>query len=164
MKNARIFALLLAGLFLGHNLAWAQKVPQTIPSFTFYALKSDKIFSNENLPQTGYLIFNLYDPGCGHCQRLGAGIAKNKDKFKQATIYFIAMNDAEFIEDFIEKYTQSLKSNKNFVFLRDKEVDFIPKFHPKQFPAVYVFDAKTKTLIRHFDGQEDVKKILAVLK
>jgi len=142
----------------------AQTVPQTIPEFKFQSLQGTQAFTNANLKSAKYIIFNFYDPGCGHCQKMGAGISKNIDKLNNTQIYFISMNDKEFIDGFINMHTPELKGKANVTFLRDPAVDFIPKFNPSNFPSLYVFDGKTKKLLKHLDGEEDVKKLLAVIK
>ncbi|WP_270087777.1 TlpA family protein disulfide reductase [Sphingobacterium sp. SYP-B4668] len=144
--------------------ALGQQAPVTIPAFTFYSVQDAQPYNPDKLPTTGYIIFNYYDPGCGHCQKMASGIAKNYSRFSNSTIYFISINDKPYVEGFIEMYIPSLKSKKNVHFLHDKDITFIPKFNPTQYPSLYVYDAKTRKLIKHLDGEENVQKLLPYLK
>ncbi|SUJ23972.1 Uncharacterised protein [Sphingobacterium spiritivorum] len=158
----KLIVILLSIYFTSY--AAAQKAPVTIPDFTFYLLQNNQPFKQDKLPSSGYIIFNYYDPGCGHCQKMAAGIAKNIDKFSKSQIYFVTINDKPYVDGFIEMYIPALKNRKNVVFLHDKDIEFIPKFNPTQYPSVYLYDAKTKKLIRHFDGEEDARKLVTYLK
>lgn len=155
---------LLCSLFLVctsflFQLLFAQ-APKTIPAFTFDEVYQSGKFHADKLPKTGYIVLDFYDPGCGHCQKMGAGIAQNLQKLKHVSLYFISMNDKAYVDGFINMHAKALKNAANVKFLFDSGTQFIEKFKPSNYPSLYVYDAKTKTLLQHLDGEDDVKKLL----
>lgn len=147
-------------VFMSHATLMAQEAPKILPAFKFQALHTNSAFTNLQIKPAKYIILNFYDPGCGHCQKLAVGMAANMQKFKQAQILFIAMNDAVYIDGFINMHIPSLKSASNITFLRDPEVTFIPLFNPSQYPSMYIYDGTTKKLIKHLDGIDTVDSVL----
>jgi thiol-disulfide isomerase/thioredoxin len=136
------------------------QAPKTIPAFTFDEVYQSGKFHADKLPKTGYIVLDFYDPGCGHCQKMGAGIAQNLQKLKHVSLYFISMNDKAYVDGFINMHAKALKNAANVKFLFDSGTQFIEKFKPSNYPSLYVYDAKTKTLLQHLDGEDDVKKLL----
>jgi len=136
------------------------QAPKTIPTFTFDEVYQSGKFNSDKLPKTGYIVLDFYDPGCGHCQKMGAGIAQNLQKLKNVSFYFISMNDKPYVDGFINMHAKALKTAPNVKFLFDSGTQFIEKFSPSNYPSLYVYDAKTRTLVQHLDGEDDVKKLL----
>ncbi|WP_286857663.1 MULTISPECIES: TlpA family protein disulfide reductase [Sphingobacterium] len=155
---------LLCSLFLACGFFLFQPVfaqaPKTIPAFTFEEVYQTGKFSSDRLPKTGYIVLDFYDPGCGHCQKMGAGIAQNLQKLKNVSFYFISMNDKVYVDGFINMHAKALKGAANVKFLYDGGTQFIEKFNPSNYPSLYIYDGKTRTLVQHLDGEDDVKKLL----
>ncbi|MDF2475515.1 MAG: redoxin [Sphingobacterium sp.] len=151
--------LFFACMFFVFNPLFAQ-VPKTMPAFTFEEVYRQGKFSSDQLPKTGYIVLDFYDPGCGHCQKMGAGIAQNLQKLKNVSFYFISMNDKAYVDGFINMHAKALKWAANVKFLFDGGTQFIEKFGPNNYPSLYIYDAKTKTLLQHLDGEDEVKELL----
>lgn len=144
------------------NFCAAQQAPATMPSFSSIRNVYDSNLMLQNtLPSSGKIVFIFYDPGCGHCQELGAGISKNIDKLKEVSFFFISMNDKEYVDGYINMFAKGLKGKKNVSFWKDHGVEFIEKMMPENYPASYIYDARTKKIIKSFQGESDVTKILA---
>lgn len=123
---------------------------------------SSKLLSSA-LPSKGKLMLIFYDPGCGHCQQLGASIAKHVNVLNKTSIYFISMNDKPYVDSYINMYAKELRNQKNISFWKDPGVEFIEKFQPKNYPATYIYDASSKNLVKDFQGLPEVKKMLPFL-
>ncbi|MDM1293243.1 redoxin domain-containing protein [Sphingobacterium sp. N143] len=154
--------MFFAGIFFLSLQVLAQ-APKTMPSFTFDEVYQVGKFSSDKLPKTGFIVLDFYDPGCGHCQKMGAGIARNLTELKQVNFYFISMNDKPYVDGFINMYAKSLKNASNVKFLFDPGTQFIEKFRPGNYPSLYIYDAKTKVLIQHLDGEDDINKLLSIV-
>ncbi len=128
-----------------------------------HAYNNSSQLLNTSLPSKGKLMLIFYDPGCGHCQELGANIAKQVDRLSKTSIYFICMNDQEYVDSYINMYAKGLRGKKNISFWKDPGVEFIEKFQPKNYPATYIYDAGSKSLVQDFQGEPDVKKMLSFL-
>ncbi|ULT24600.1 thioredoxin family protein [Sphingobacterium sp. E70] len=92
------------------------QAPKTIPAFTFDEVYQSGKFHSDKLPKTGYIVLDFYDPGCGHCQKMGAGIAQNLQKLKNVSFYFISMNDKPYVDGFINMHAKALKGAANVKF------------------------------------------------
>ncbi len=147
------------------NFCTAQQAPATMPSFSSIRnVYDDKLTLKEELPNSGKIVLIFYDPGCGHCQELGAGISKNIDQLRDVSFFFISMNDKEYVDGYINMFAKRLKGRKNVSFWKDHGVEFIEKMMPENYPASYIYDARTKKLIKSFQGESDVAKITPLLQ
>jgi len=157
-----LYALFFASAFFLFQPVFGQ-APKTLPFFTFDEVYQASKFNSDKLPKSGYIVLNFYDPGCGHCQKMGAGIAQNLAKLKNISFYFISMNDKAYVDGFINMHAKALKNVPNVKFLFDAGTQFIEKFKPGNYPSLYIYDAKTKMLVQHLDGEDDVQKLLKAL-
>jgi len=155
-------SLFFVSVFFLFKPVFAQ-APKTLPSFTFEEVYQASKFNSDRLPKSGFIVLDFYDPGCGQCQKMGAGIARNLSKFKNVSFYFISMNDKPYVDGFINMHAKALKSASNVKFLFDAGTQFIEKFKPSNYPSLYIYDAKTKVLVQHLDGEDDVNKLLKAL-
>lgn len=140
---------------------FAQVAPATLPSLqSIHDVYNPKRSLQSSLPTAGKIIFIFYDPGCGHCQELGDGVAKNINKFTNASLFFISMNDKEYVNGYVNMFAKGLKDKKNVSFWKDAGTTFIEKFNPENYPATYIYEARTKKLVKSFQGESKVGKIL----
>ncbi len=73
------------------------------------------------------------------------------------------MNDKPYVDGFINMHAKALRTAANIKFLFDSGTQFIEKFKPSNYPSLYIYDAKTKTLVKHLDGEDDVNELLKIL-
>ncbi|WP_148909085.1 redoxin [Sphingobacterium allocomposti] len=148
-------------LFLLGQYAVAQKVPAQLPKLSgIHRIDDPKILLESSFPRDGKIMLVFYDPGCGHCQELGAGVARQADKLGNIAVFFITMNDKEYVEGYINMFAKGLRGRKNISFWKDPGVEFIEKFHPSDYPATYIYDASTRKLVKSFQGESNIGKIL----
>lgn len=155
--------LFITFLVLSAPHASAQ-APHQIPNFSLQEVYTGKDFKPADLPKDGLVVFNYYDTGCSHCQKMGAGIAEQMSTFKRIKFYFVAMNDREYVDGFINMFAKKLKPEPKVSFIRDPDGQFISLFNPTQTPSLYIYDAKTKKLLKHLDGVDDVKVLQVALQ
>ena len=160
MKRFFIFTLLSILFFHAKG-----QVPEYIPAFsTFINLEDERAFTIDSLDSCKNQLFILYDPGCGHCQELAAGIADSLDRIPDnLSIYFIALQPKESVDGFVNMFAKALKNHPQVTFLYDPQGEFILKFDPKNFPSTYIYSAENFKLIKYFDGERKVEKILPFL-
>ncbi|GEM63130.1 hypothetical protein SF1_11120 [Sphingobacterium faecium NBRC 15299] len=155
--------LFLAFLFISVKHVHAQ-APNQIPNFSLQDLFTRNDFKPADLPKDGLIVFNYYDTGCGHCQKMGAGIAEQMSTFRRVKFYFVAMNDLEYVDGFINMFAKKLKPEPKVSFIWDPNGQFITLFKPTQTPSIYIYDAKTRKLLKHLDGVDDVKVLQVALQ
>lgn len=160
MRLAR-HVLCLPLLFLAGWAVAQQELPSILPDFTLYDMQ-DEAFTQADMAKEGRLVVIFYDPGCGYCQKEAEAIGKNYERFQQASLYFVAMQDKPLIEEFIEKHGQALRDKPNVHFLRDANYEFIDKFNPREYPSTYVFSAANRRLIRYLSGDTPIGALISV--
>jgi len=111
-----LYSLFFASAFFLIQPVFAQ-APKTLPAFTFDEVYQAGKFNSDKLPKSGYIVLNFYDPGCGHCQKMGAGIAQNLAKLKNVSFYFISMNDKAYVDGFINMHAKALKKCNEYKVL-----------------------------------------------
>lgn len=152
----------LSFLFMAMGVQAQQELPSVLPDFTVYDL-NDNAFTQADVAKEGRLVVVFFDPGCGYCQKETVAIGKNYERFQNATLYFVAMQDKPLIEAFIQQYGQALQDKQNVHFLRDANYEFIDKFNPREFPSTYVFSAGNQRLIRYLSGDTPISTLISVV-
>lgn len=149
-------------LFIATGARAQQALPDVLPDFTVYDM-DDQPFTQKDLATEGRLVIVFYDPGCGYCQKEAVAIGQQYERFKQASLYFVAMQDKPIIEQFIQQYGKDLVGKPNVRFLRDANYEFIEKFSPKEYPSTYVFSATSRRLIRYLSGDTPIGTLISVV-
>jgi hypothetical protein len=133
-----------------------------MPDFKFYKLNSAP-FTRNDVPAGKKSIIILFDSTCDHCQQEIKDIGSRYSDFKNTNFYLVSFDVKPQIDKFMSTFGKVLNGKPNVVVLRDVGYDFVPKFQPTKFPAMYIFSEK-KQLIEYIAGQKDVAYILAALK
>lgn len=105
----------------------------------------------------------FYDATCEHCQRVAANLSKRSKELGGINIYMITQDEKQSIDYFMSNYAKPLLTMKNVTLLRDKDMVFIPLFHPQQYPSLYLY-GKDKRLIYFSSNEKDVSKFFNLFK
>ena len=104
----------------------------------------------------------FFDPDCEHCQRAVKSISDQFKSFQTAAVYMISIESPEKINRFMDTYGHNIKGQKNVVLLQDKLNQFITKFQPKRYPAMFLYSSE-KALIDYEDNPETVFRFIKPL-
>lgn len=142
------------------------QAPKALPKFHQFINYADRsVFTIDSLNKKHKQVFILYDPGCGHCQELGHGLGKTIHQADTAiSFYFISMVEKEQVDGYINMFAKELKNHSQVVFLYDPQYEFITLFDPKNFPSIYIYDKGSFKLIKHFDGENKIDKLIPYIK
>ncbi len=136
----------------------AQKPAEKVPDFTFF--RHDKTaFTNKDLATNKLLYFVFFDADCEHCQHAVTDINKYSNDFENAAVYLLTLDGNEKIATFMDKYGTQLKDKSNVTILQDTLQEFIVKFKPKKYPAMFLYSPQ-KELILYSDDEKEVPKFL----
>lgn len=144
------------------SISLAQAPAATIPNFTFYHLDGTP-FKRTDLPNSNKTIIIFFAVDCKQCQNATEDLEKNFNEFKTTLVYMVSLNTPPEIEKFINKYGKRLKDKKNFTLLQDKDKQFINKFSPTKYPALYVYSSQGN-LIQYFGGATKIKELIKAIK
>lgn len=160
----RIFILLTAIIlfFQACSAQVSTKAPQSIPEFTFYTLKGNQAVARTSLAIRGNLVFIFFDPGCSHCRTDIKAIGDNFEKVKDANFYLVSQQDPALVNEFMNIYGKGLQNKTNVQVLLDRNFEFLEKFYPTQYPAMYVYGQDRKLKSFH-EGARPVDQIIKAI-
>lgn len=160
MKHFLITLILLTS----STVAFSQDpLPGSVmPKAVFYKLDG-KSFSTEQIGKEKKSLLMFYDATCEHCQRVAANLSKRSKELTGINIYMISLDEAKSINYFMGTFAKPLLAFKTVTVLRDKDMVFIPIFHPQQYPSLYLY-GKDKRLIYFTNKEKDVSKFFDLVK
>ncbi|CAN5480970.1 hypothetical protein BH11BAC3_BH11BAC3_09070 [soil metagenome] len=160
--TGKIKLVLCIFLLFTTGIGFAQSPAKTIPVFTFFKLDKTA-FTDKNLVKDKLIFLCFFDITCEHCQHEMKQINEHINEFKGTALYLITLNDQVGIDYFMNKYGKDLPANKKVTILRDTQNEFIKKFGPKMYPAVYLY-GKNKQLLLYADDPESFPRFLKLIK
>ena len=154
MNRLSLFLILLLSTAADKVFSQASSIPE----FTFYRLDGTK-FRQGDVQNKSNSIFIFFDVTCSHCQKETEHIGNNYAKLKNAVFYMVSMDEIPAIKKFMASYGKLLNNKKNVTLLQDKDRQFIPRFMPTRYPAIFIYSPQGK-LIKYFSGEIDIKEII----
>lgn len=156
------FIVLLITIALSFQSCSAQvpsAIPKSVPEFTFYRIKGNQAVSRTSLALKGNIVFVFFDPGCSHCRTDISAMGDNFDKFKNANFYLVSQQDPVLVNEFMNTYGKKMQNKPNVQVLLDRNYEFLQKFNPSQYPAMYVYGQDRKLKSFH-DGARPIAQII----
>ncbi|MEO7768957.1 MAG: redoxin domain-containing protein, partial [Ferruginibacter sp.] len=140
----------------------AQVPAATVPDFKF-SKPDQTVFTAKDLAKGKLLFFVFFDTECEHCQHAISYLNQHFRDFKNAAIYLINLEGQGKTDLFIAKYGGNLRRQKNILFLRDFQNDFILKFKPRKYPSLFLYSS-TKKLLLYDDEEKNMVNFLNKVK
>lgn len=137
------------------------KPAQVIPDFAFYTM-NNQLFTQKQLQKSNRILFLFFDATCPHCQYETKLIGQHYKEFKNTAFYLISMDRKLQIQNFVHQYAQPLEGQDNVTVLADVNRQFIEKFTPVQFPALYIYN-KDRKLLKYWDTPVNIDQVLGVI-
>ena len=142
--------------------ALAQLKPAAIiPDFTLYTMKG-QVFTQKQLKKNSKILFLFFDATCPHCQYETQMIGSHYKEFKNTAFYLVSMDKKPQIQKFVHTYGKALEGKDNVTLLADANRQFIEKFTPSQFPALYIY-SKERKLLKYWDTSVGIDQIMNVV-
>ncbi len=140
-----------------------QPIPGTdMPKALFY--KTDGAnFSTDLIPKGTKSMIILFDATCDHCQKVATNISKRSNELTNVNLYLVTQDEIRSINYFMDNFAKPLKTMKNVMVLQDRDRIFIPLFHPKQYPSLYLY-GKDKKLEFYSSDERDVSRFFSRIK
>lgn len=155
------FSAVLLLLVLVKPASAQLKPAQIIPDFTFYTMKNE-LFTQKQLQKSNRILFLFFDATCPHCRYETKLISAHYKEFKNTAFYLVSMDKKPQIQNFVHQYAQPLEGKDNVTVLADANRQFIEKFTPSQFPALYIYNSDRK-LLKYWDTPVSIDQILGVI-
>lgn len=156
---SKLAALILITTSLSSLSLNAQTPVATLPDFNFYTL-DNKPFLTRNVTPGKKSLFVFFDANCDHCQRAVSALGKRSSDLKAIGVYMVSLDSKEVINQFMASYGKNLKGMKNVQVLQDLKYQFIPKFQPKKYPALFLYSPQRK-LIMYTNDEKEVDRVVA---
>jgi len=156
-----LFKIVFFLLVTFQNLA-AQVPAAIIPDFNFFKLNGNS-FSNNNLAHGKLLFFVFFDVSCEHCQHAIKDINLHYKEFNKTAVYLVSVDIKERINTFLDTYGKNLKGKTNVTVLQDLKNEFILKFKPRKYPAMFLYSTE-QTLLLYDDNEQNLATFLQKIK
>lgn len=104
----------------------------------------------------------LFDATCEHCQQVAKALSKRSKELSGINFYMVTMDEFRSVNYFMDHFGTGLKGMKNLSILQDKDHVFIPLFHPKQYPSLYLYGTDKK-LVYYSSNEKDVPKFFKLI-
>ncbi|TCK85471.1 TlpA family protein disulfide reductase [Albibacterium bauzanense] len=165
MLRSALFTLLSIFIFAGcnsNNSSEATNAPASVPEFTFLNMADNTPVTRTSLAIQGNIVFVFFDTGCIHCRNEITAMGENFSQFKDATFYMVSQQDKAIITDFMNTYGSKMRDQPNVHVLLDSRYEFLAKFKPMQYPALYVYgpDRKLKAFM---EGENGIDQVIAAV-
>ncbi len=154
----KYYSLVLFWIILGTRALNGQVPAQTLPDFKFSRMDQTP-FEKKDLARGKMIFFFFFDCDCEHCQRTMENIDRNYPAFLKTASYLISTDDHDKVNRFIAGYSRHFKDQENTVLLLDNANQFIAKFKPVRYPAMYLYSTEGN-LIDYEDNEETVFRIV----
>jgi len=99
---------------------------------------------------------------CPHCQRTITELNRRHKELAGPSILLLTMDKKEDVMAFREKYGKDLFRLKNTTLLFDGQRQFIARFLPKMFPAMYLFNPQGGLLL-YSNEEKDVDQFIRMI-
>lgn len=119
----------------------AQSPAVKIPDFQFFK-QDGKPFKTADLNKQTAKVFVFFDADCDHCQTTFTYLNKHHRELNKVTLYFVTLSPENKIKQFFATFGSQLNAKKNALILIDKFNEFIVKFGPRKYPAMYIYNKK----------------------
>jgi|SRR5690606_27398213 len=162
MKRTLLIFLLAVLISSACSNSKPTNAPDMIPEFTFFNMVDDRPVMRTSLAIDGNIVFLFFDTGCIHCRNEIEMMGANFDQFKNATFYLVSQQDRAIVADFMNTYGKGLQGKPNVHVLLDKQYEFLAKFQPIQYPALYVYGPDRK-LKSYLDGENGLDKLVSAV-
>jgi thioredoxin-related protein len=156
------YLILVLAIFTSAFTATAQNQPAVLPNVAFYKANGST-FSTTQFPKNKKSLIIFFDATCPHCQRVVANLAKENKKLSQANLYLVSQDEFRSINYFMNNFGKPLLTMKNVTVLKDSDMAFVPLFHPRQYPSLYLY-GPDRRLIYYSSDERDVTKFLSLIK
>lgn len=137
------------------------KPAAVIPDFTLYTMNG-QVFTPKQLKNDSKILFLFFDATCPHCQYETQLISSHYKEFKNTAFYLVSMDKKPQIQQFVHTYGQALEGKNNVTLLADANRQFLEKFTPAQFPALYIYN-KERKLLKYWDTPIGIDQIMNVI-
>jgi hypothetical protein len=113
---------------------------KTIPEFRLFK-RTGKDFTKQDLPAGKMSFFFFFDPDCDHCQHAMTEFNKKYKSFSSTSVCLVSVDNWNKIDYFMKTYGTQVRQQKNVISLRDSLNQFITKFQPRRYPAMFLYSA-----------------------
>lgn len=158
----KLFLALIIATFTLTTYAQKPTPGTDMPKALFYKADGSS-FSTEMIPKGTKSLIMLFDATCDHCQKVASNISKRSKELENINFYMVSQDEYRSINYFMDNFGKPLKTMKNVITLQDRDHVFIPLFHPKQYPSLYLY-GQDKKLEFYSSDERDVPKFFARFK
>lgn len=136
--------IILLAMFLSASCLAQEPVPGTAMPTTVFYNRNNGMFATQQIPKGRQSLIMFFDATCGHCQQVAAQMNKRYKELAKINIYLVSQDEYRSIDYFTNTFAKDLIRQKNVKVVQDRDHVFIMAFHPRQYPALYLYGPDKK--------------------
>lgn len=148
-------------LVFATSLSFAQV--RSLPDFRFSRMDNGAEVTKKNVISGKKTLFVFFDTECPHCRMAITEYNAQNKQLNDINIFLITRDAKNVVDPFLKQYGDKLITKKNLTVLADTQNQFIGKFLPKKFPAMFLFGSNNQLII-YSDEEKDVPVFLLKIK
>ena len=136
---------------------------RSLPDFRFARMDNGSEVTRKNVAPGKKTLFVFFDTECPHCRvAITEYNAQNKE-LNNLNVFLITRDLKIVVEPFLKQCGDKLIVKKNVTVLADAQNQFIGKFLPKKFPAMFLFGTNNQ-LIMYSDEEKEIPLFIQKIK
>ena len=161
-NSNRLSCSILIGVFLAlFQPATAQSA--RIPEFGFRKMSDGSDFTHRQLTRGKKSFFLFFDTECPHCKVAVSTWNENTAVLSGLNAVIVTMDKPSAAVPFLQKNGAKLLGMKNLTVVQDMNRQFIARFLPKKYPAMFLY-SESGSLMHYTDEEKDIPYIIGLLR
>lgn len=158
----KTFFCFFFSFFLTVSIVYSQGPVRIIPSFRFANFNGTP-FTHHDVKNGKVSIFYYFDINCSHCQTTMKLFAGEYNNLLHVNFYLVSLDQPEPVLKFMSIYANKMLNKRNVFLLQDVNQQFVQKFNPLTYPAVFLFN-QNKQLLIYQDKESQMYKLISKAK
>lgn len=134
-----------------------------LPDFNFKRMSDGSDFTQKQLAKGKKSFFLFFDTECPHCKVAVSTWNENTAVLGGLNAVIVTMDKPSAAVPFLQKYGAKLMGMKNLTLVQDMNRQFIARFLPKKYPAMFLY-SESGSLMHYTDEEKDIPYIISLLR
>ena len=134
-----------------------------IPEFSFGKMSDGSDFTHRQLTRGKKSFFLFFDTECPHCKVAVSTWNENTAVLSGLNAVIVTMDKPSAAVPFLQKNGAKLLGMKNLTVVQDMNRQFIARFLPKKYPAMFLY-SESGSLMHYTDEEKDIPYIIGHLR
>ena len=136
---------------------------RSLPDFRFSRMDNGSEVTRKNVTPGKKTLFVFFDTECPHCRLAITEYNAQNKELNNLNVFLITRDLKTVVDPFLKQCGDKLIIKKNVTVLADEKNQFIGKFLPKKFPAMFLFGTNNQLII-YSDEEKEIPLFIQKIK